>query len=276
MMSTNILNIEAAQAFEKQSVIFDELYGKNTIIEYKRKRTRAHLERYLPKGSEILELNAGTGEDAIYFAQKRHQVHATDISEGMLKQLNQKVCELNLSEWVSSEQISFEELTKITHKKPFDAIFSNFGGLNCTYQLDKVAASFSDLLKPNGTVTLVIMPPFCLWEFLTILKGNTKLAFRRLFAKTGAKAHIEGVRFLCWYYEPAHIISFLKKDFEVVSLEGLCALVPPSYLETFPNKYPRLYPILQKLEDRLKSTFPFKYIGDYFIIALKKKVSNQG
>jgi hypothetical protein len=134
-----------------------------------------------------------------------------------------------------------------------------------------VSASFSDLLKPGGTVTLVIMPPFCLWEFLTILKGNTTLAFRRLFAERGAKAHIEGVRFLCWYYEPAHIISFLKNDFEVISLEGLCALVPPSYLETFPNKYPRLYAVLQKLENRLKSTFPFKYIGDYFIITLKKK-----
>lgn len=273
-MSIDIPDMEATRAFDRQSVIFDELYGKNTIIEYKRKRTRAHLERYLTEGSKILELNAGTGEDAIYFAQKGHQVHATDISEGMLKQLNRKIGDLNLDDWVSSEQISFEELAKMAHKKPFDAIFSNFGGLNCTYQLDKVSASFSDLVKPGGTVTLVIMPPFCLWEFLTILKGNTKLAFRRLFAEKGAKAHIEGVRFLCWYYEPSHIISFLQKDFELVSLEGLCVLVPPSYLETFPNKYPRLYTVLQKWEDRLKSTFPFKYIGDYFIITLKKKGSN--
>ncbi|MFN8348957.1 MAG: class I SAM-dependent methyltransferase [Spirosomataceae bacterium] len=270
-MDMNLIYDDAAPAFDRQSAIFDELYGKNAIIEYKRHRTRSHLEKYLLPGSELLELNAGTGQDAVYFAQKGHRVVATDISAGMLAQLNRKVTELNLSDSVCSEQVSFTELSTLKHQGPFDAIFSNFGGLNCTYQLDKITASFAGLLKPNGTVTLVIMPPFCLWELLTLLKGNTRLAFRRFGAGKGAKAHIEGVNFLCWYYKPAHIIEFLKKEFDLVSLEGLCTLVPPSYLETFPNKYPRLYSLLQKWEDRWKGTFPFNCIGDYFIITLRKR-----
>src|ERR1700712_1636564 len=97
MTNTQTLNEEATQAFDKQSVIFDDIYANNIIICYKRKRTRTHIENNLKAGSNILELNAGTGQDAIYFAQKGHRVHATDISEGMLSQLPQKVAELNLS-----------------------------------------------------------------------------------------------------------------------------------------------------------------------------------
>src|SRR3954468_6979577 len=86
----------AAQAFSRQSVIFDEIYSGNTIVQYKRDRVRAHVMQYLKPGSTILELNSGTGEDATYFAQQGHHVHATDISPGMQQQLVQKVLNKNL------------------------------------------------------------------------------------------------------------------------------------------------------------------------------------
>jgi ubiquinone/menaquinone biosynthesis C-methylase UbiE len=266
-----MLNQEAKMAFDKQSAIFDETYANNVIVTYKREATRSHFERHIKSGNKILELNAGTGQDSIHFAQKGYLVHATDISEGMLHQLQQKVSALQLIKSITHEQISFLELASLTTKGPFDAIFSNFGGLNCTDQLDKVLASFAPLLKPNGIVTLVIMPPFCLWEFLHCLRGNFKVAFRRLFAKEGAKAHIEGVNFLCWYYRPSFVIKDLKNDFDLLSLEGICTIVPPSYMETFPKKYPKLWKMVKFLEDEYRGVFPFNYIGDYYIITLQKK-----
>ena len=77
---------QAAAAFNKQAVLFDELYSANTIIQYKRKRVRDHVDKFIPH-CKILELNAGTGEDAVYFAQHGHDVHATDISQPMQKVL---------------------------------------------------------------------------------------------------------------------------------------------------------------------------------------------
>ena len=56
-----------ATAFSKQAPHFDWLYNDNTIFQYKRKRVREHIEKFLPPSSLILELNAGTGDDAIYF-----------------------------------------------------------------------------------------------------------------------------------------------------------------------------------------------------------------
>lgn len=56
----------SAEAFSKQSGIFDQLYQPNTIIGYKRERVRSHVSNYLKAGSSILELNSGTGEDAVF------------------------------------------------------------------------------------------------------------------------------------------------------------------------------------------------------------------
>src|SRR6476659_7626963 len=98
---------QAAEAFNKQSALFDEIYSANAIIQYKRKRVREHVERFIKPQSKILELNAGTGEDAVYFAQHGHYVHATDISQGMQKILAQKILSASLADKVSSELCSF-------------------------------------------------------------------------------------------------------------------------------------------------------------------------
>ncbi len=269
--SSNIVNEQnAADAFTKQSAIFDELYSSNIIIQYKRARVRNHIEKYLPPSSNILELNAGTGEDAIYFAGQNHSVHATDISTGMQLNLKEKVRAAGLNKLITTEICSFTQLEQLENKGPYDLIFSNFAGLNCTHQLNKVISSFSSLLKPGGFVTLVIMPGFCLWETLLAFRGNFKTAFRRFKSKNGTSANVEGVKFLCWYYRPSYIINCLKKDFKVLSVEGLCTIVPPSYFENFPRKHVRLYNRLVLLENKFKGTWPWKYMGDYFIISLQK------
>ena len=63
-ISANINERQAEAAFTTQSVMFDELYSGNTIVDYKRDRVRSHVLKYLPPNSSILELNSGTGQDA--------------------------------------------------------------------------------------------------------------------------------------------------------------------------------------------------------------------
>ena len=271
MNTVNDNEQSAATAFSRQSVLFDNLYSGNAIIQYKRERVRKHVAQYLSPCSSILELNSGTGEDACWFAQQGHTVHATDISAGMQQVLQNKVSALGLSAMVSSELISFTQLESLQQRTTYDMIFSNFAGLNCSNQLDKVLNSFSPLVKTGGIVTLVILPKFCLWEFLLLFKGKFKTAFRRLFSNKGVKAHIEGEYFKCWYYNPSFIRKQLQKDFDLVAVEGLCSLVPPSYMEGFAEKHPGLFSFLKKKEDKWKRKWPWKSIGDYYIISLRKK-----
>lgn len=271
MRGTDVINeMKSASAFNKQSTVFDEIYSGNTIVQYKRRRVREHVREFLRPGSRILELNAGTGEDAIYFAEQDHWIHATDISVGMQSRLAEKVKQHQLENKVTHEICSFTDLANLNQQGPYDLIFSNFAGLNCTSELEKVLRSFKPLLKADGIVTLVLLPKFCLWETALAFKGKVKTAFRRFLSGNGRKAHIEGEYFLCWYYNPSFVKQILKNDFEVCSLEGLCIFVPPSYIENFAEKHPKTFKRLVTLENKWKTKWPWKTIGDYYIISFRK------
>ncbi len=263
---------QAALAFTKQASKFDALYSGDTIIQYKRGSVRRHLQQCITPNSDVLELNSGTGEDAVWLAQQGHRVHATDISAGMQQQLVQKIKAFNLEDKITYEQVSFTQLEQLrTAPKQYDHIFSNFAGLNCTGELGKVLGSFSALLKPGGKATLVILPKFCLWEFLLLFKGKFKTAFRRWFSSKGVKAHVEGTYFSCWYYNPSFVVKQLQGEFKLLAVEGLCTLVPPSYMEGFAKKRPGLYGFLKKKEEQWKTKWPWRLIGDYYIISFEKK-----
>ncbi len=265
----------AAAAFTRQSGIFDERFGRNTIVQYKRERVRKLVQKYLPSKATILELNSGTGEDAIWFAEQGHRVHATDLSSGMQTVLKNKVEIKGLQEMISTECCSFTQLESLVQKGPYDLIFSNFAGLNCTGELSRVLGSFESLLKPEGLVIMVILPKQCLWEFLLLFRGKFRTAFRRFFSSRGITARVEGEQFTCWYYNPSFITQKLNKSFHLLCLEGLCSLVPPSYMEQFPEKYPSIYGFLKKEENRLKNKWPWNRIGDYYIIALRRKTESE-
>jgi ubiquinone/menaquinone biosynthesis C-methylase UbiE len=269
--ATSQLNEQlAAEAFSRQSGVFDQLYSADAIIQYKRGRVRSHVEQYLPAGASILELNAGTGEDAIYFARKGHRVHATDIAAGMQKKLQEKVLQAGFDKNITTEVCSFTNLQQLKNKGPYDLVFSNFAGLNCTDKLDEVLKDLPALLKPGGLATLVILPKFCLWETMLLLKGKFKTATRRFFSSKGASSHVEGTYFKCWYYNPGYVIRNTKNNFELVSVEGLCTLVPPSYMEGFAEKHPGIFNYLVKKENKLKATWPWRVIGDYYVITLQR------
>jgi ubiquinone/menaquinone biosynthesis C-methylase UbiE len=269
-LSEHLNQLKVSEAFDKQSEIFDSIYGKNVIIEYKRQRVREHILSYAKSEGFMLELNCGTGEDALFFAKKGFKVHATDISSGMLN-IFQKKIETTSPVNISLEECSFTELESLKERGPFDYVYSNFGGLNCTRELGKVLSSLHSLVKPGGTVTLVIISKFCFWETLLLFKGKFKMAFRRFFSGKGRKAHLEGVFFKCWYYSPAFVRKQLEENFELLSIEALCTIVPPSYFDNFAHKRPALFSYLKAKENKLKAKWPWKLMGDYFIISLKRK-----
>ena len=265
---------QAAEAFTKQSAIFDRLYSRDAIVQYKRESVRSHVTRFMEPNSKILELNSGTGEDAVWFAQRGHFVHATDLSQGMQDELRTKIQALGLGGQVSQELCSFTALDALANKGPYDMIFSNFAGLNCTADIKKVLQSFFPLLRPGGLVTLVILPSCCFWELMLAFKGKWKTALRRLVSHGGASARVEGRYFTCWYYNPSKVRKFLGKRYKQILLEGLCTIVPPSYIIGFGENHPRLFKALVKWEKRLKGTWPWRSIGDYYIISFKKMDNN--
>jgi ubiquinone/menaquinone biosynthesis C-methylase UbiE len=115
----------AATAFSKQAPLFDTLYSSDSIIQYKRMRVRECVIKSLGPESHILELNAGTGDDAIFFAQRGHTLHATDISAGMQSLLEEKVIKNDLQNYITYELVSYTNLENLFDRGPYDMIFSN-------------------------------------------------------------------------------------------------------------------------------------------------------
>jgi ubiquinone/menaquinone biosynthesis C-methylase UbiE len=257
------------EAFSRQSVIFDDYEDTNVILKWMRSVTRRHVLRHLRRGDRMLELNAGTGLDAVYFAGKGYKIHCIDISEGMLEKLAAKVNKLKLNNLISYQLLSFTELEKLDIKQ-FDYIFSNFGGLNCSDDLSIVFKHFSQLLKPKARVTLVIIPPVCPWEIALVFKGNFKTAFRRL-KKEGIMANVEGIEFRTNYFSVRDTIKALGPEFNIIETQGLASISPPPYMINFPRKFPRLYKSLTQIDEIVSNSYPFNRWADHFILTAEYK-----
>jgi ubiquinone/menaquinone biosynthesis C-methylase UbiE len=256
------------EAFSRQSEIFDDYEKRNEILKWMRSITHEHVLKHLRKEDKILELNSGTGIDAVFFSTKGFQVHCIDISEGMMRKLGEKVNSLNLHNFISYQVLSFIELHKLEIRS-FDYIFSNFGGLNCAPDLSLIFSQFRTILKPGGRVSLVMIPPVCPWEIALLFKGQFKTAFRRLNNKV--IANVEGVNFPVYYYSVSDIVKALGPDFKILEIQGLASISPPPYMENFPKRYPRLYQKLTSLDERISHFFPFNRFADHFILTAEFK-----
>ena len=258
-----------AEAFSRTAEKYDSFAEDHPHLTRMRNKIYAHIERYIPPGARILELNAGTGTDAVQLAQRGYYVHATDIASGMLSRLQDKVKRLQLEDRVTMEECSFLSLGGV-HGAPYDAIFSDLGGLNCIPNLTPVIRQLPGILKPGGIVTWVMMPHVCLWEMAEVFRGNFSLAFRR-FSRGSVRANLEGLQFDVYYFSPREAIRWFGEDFEPIALEGLSVLTPTAESKNFAKWHPRLYNVLSWLDDRLSPHWPWYAWGDFYILTIRYK-----
>jgi hypothetical protein len=185
----------------------------------------------------------------------------------MLVRAREKVEQFGLGERVSVQECSFTELNQV-EGAPFDAVFSDLGGLNCIPDLSAVIEQLAKLLHPGGIVTWVLMPPVCLWEIAEVFRGNFRLAFRRLSRK-GTRSHLEGLYFNVYYFPPGRVMDWFGDDFTHLELEGLSVITPTAESKNLAKRYPRLYAALARLDDILSARPPWWGWGDFFILSMR-------
>ncbi len=258
-----------ADAFSRTAARYDEFGSDHPHLDRMRGKVYAHLERAVPAGSSVLELNAGTGVDAVQLARRGFRVHATDIAPGMLARLRDKVEREELADRISAEECSFLELDRVSGG-PYDAVFSNLGGLNCTADLRPVAAGVDRVLRPGGIVVWVVMPPICLWELALAFSGQFRLAFRRL-ARQGVRAHLEGRHFEVSYFTPRQVAAAFGDGYELLAVEGLSVITPTAESKNLAKRHPTIYRALAWLDDRVAPRAPASGWGDFFIVSMRRR-----
>lgn len=256
------------RAFSKQSVHFDADDRNNIVLTDLRADIYHHVSALLPQPGRILELNAGTGIDAEYFSSLGHSVLATDLSDGMIACLNRRKTDPATRGRIDVRQLSFEDIAQLD-ESGFDLVFSNFGGLNCTDNLAKVASGAAAKVKPGGYLVWVIMPRITPWELLSVLKGNRN-AWRRL-SNNAVRAHLEGEYFPTWYYSLKEIRHAMPAQFEFISSIGLAAVSPPPHRDDIARKRSGLYRFLRRVDGNLRHSFPFNRWADHLIVTFRRK-----
>jgi cyclopropane fatty-acyl-phospholipid synthase-like methyltransferase len=256
-------------SFDSAAYQYDEIFTNTAIGKLQRARVWNYLESILPdKTINILELNCGTGEDAIWFANKGHKVLATDISEKMISITKEKMEKLNLKDKVRTQQLDINEIDKISTINKFDLIFSNFGGLNCLTESELVSLSnkIKDLLNPKGKFISVVMPDFCMIESLYfLLKLKLNFIFRR---KRMQQVKMNNSIVDTNYYHPNRFYKFYKDNFRVNQSIAVGVFIPPSYLEKFFRRKKILLTILNRLENILGNNSFAAAISDHYLIDL--------
>ena len=258
-----------AEAFSRTAEKYDSFAEDHPHLTRMRNKVYSHVMRYVPRGARILELNAGTGTDAVQLAQRGYFIHATDIAPGMLSRLPDKVNQMGLQDRVTMEACSFLSLADV-RGAPFDAVFSDLGGLNCVPDLTPVIQQLPKILKPGGLVTWALTSHICLWEMAEVFRGNFSLAFRRL-PRGRVRAHLEGLNFDVYYFSPRQVIRWFGNDFELLALEGLSVITPTAESKNFAKWHPRLYRLLSWLDDKLSPHWPWNGWGDFYLLTMRYK-----
>jgi ubiquinone/menaquinone biosynthesis C-methylase UbiE len=264
--------IHTKDSFNKISDSFDEEDSENAILQWMRNSVYEIYLSHFKKGDKLLELNAGTGIDAVYLASKGIKVLATDISDEMLIRLQDKIEKKKLEEMIRVENLSFKEIDKIS-EKDFDGVVSNFGGLNCINNFDSLSESLGERIKPGGTFIAVVMNSFCPWEiFYYLLKLDPANAFRR-FNKVGIEAGLSEFKIRSFYFSPVEFADNFGKYFETKKIYSHGLFTPPPYMFGIYNRAKPLVKAFMKIDNLTKGIFPLNRIGDHFIIVLKRRNS---
>jgi ubiquinone/menaquinone biosynthesis C-methylase UbiE len=261
------------QAFDTMAKDYDNSFTNSITGRAQRNIVREYLEKNLPQNKKlnILELNCGTGEDALWFVKKNHSVLATDISEEMLSIVQKKIQAAGLESQISTLRLDINKIDHLDIREKFDLIFSNFGGINCIPPDDilKLPSQLTRLLNQNGIVIIVIMTSFCLWETMYFLaKFNINSAFRRI-SRTGSIANLNGSELRIFYYSPGDLKRIFGNSFKTNNVIPVGFFIPPSYLENFFAKHQTVFNWLKTLESSIRNVKFLSFFSDHYLIELQ-------
>lgn len=259
----------AVRAFEAMAPRFDETFGGWESVAAQRRAVRRALLGAFPESSRLLELGGGTGEDALFLASRGRRVHLTDGAPTMVALAREKAREAGLSERVTTERVSLEELPALAARldAPFDGAYSVFAALNCVESLPPVGRGLAAALRPGGRALLVVFGPFCPAEILILaLKGRFRAAVRRL-ERRPAPARVAGETFTVTYPAPRAFAKAFAPGLRLRGATGIGIFVPPSSAEPTVSRVPGLVAIAELLD---RAAAPLWFLADHVLLDFER------
>lgn len=245
-------------AFDAVAADYDGTFGGWPASRLFRFRLIDRIERSVPRGSRLLDVGSGSGEDAVWLASFGFKVLGIDPSEGMVEVARAKAARTG-----SAAEFLRADLQTFTTDRAFDAVYSDFGAMNCV-PVGKWAESLSRLVRPGGRVFLVLMGQRPLPEFL---RGGPSAWKRRLEPEAPVG---EGRTIPVTYPGPKEIEASLAAGFRVERTETFGALVPPPGMAAWPRRNPILFGLLAAMELVVSRRRVLCAFSDHFLMELTR------
>lgn len=260
-----------AEAFDGVAATYDGPQGNNELIQRMRDITWARIESIVPPGSRLIDLGCGTGIDALHFAQRGYRVHATDWSAAMVERAVARA-ELAPDGALTAERAGAHDLSELVSRgERFDAAYSNFGPLNCIADLAVTSADLGAMMPPGARCLFTVIGRVCPWEIAQYVR---KRRFRRAFVRFErgqTPVGMAGGTIWTRYYTPREFARWFDREFRVVRVEALSLLVPPPYLTWLPERAPKLFARLARVDATIAGWPIVRGMGDHFMIELERR-----
>jgi ubiquinone/menaquinone biosynthesis C-methylase UbiE len=259
--------VPASLAFNEIAAKYDSVFSDSVIGRTQREAVWEAIDRIFLPGQSILEINCGTGVDAVHLAHRGVRVHACDASPAMIDVARARVRECRVD--VSLEMRGIEQLSSLSGQ--YDGLFSNFGGLNCVHDLNRLICDLERRIRVGGNVVLCYMGPFCAWETAWyLLHGEPGKAVRR-WKRHDVPARVgNSATFLIDYPSVRDLKFALAPEFRLREWKAVGAFVPPSYMESFAAAHPLAMKLAARLDRRLAWTPVLRAVGDHVLLRFKR------
>lgn len=259
----------AGMAFDALAGEYDEKFTTSLIGRAQRKVVWEILDRTFSSGDKILELNCGTGEDALHLARLGISVVACDASARMLDVARCKSAAERVCGSISFHQVASEHIEEIAYRAPFDGVFSNFAGLNCVEDLGHVSDDLARLIRPGGFMLLCLCSRTCLSEIMYYgFQLKWKEALRR--CRGHARIPVRGVEVAVQYPTLRQLKRIFSPWFALQDVRAVGLAIPPSYLEAWVSRHQVLFRALVRL-DRVLHRLPwFRTLGDHVLLTFQR------
>jgi len=261
--------VTAGTVFDRLAARYDSVFTESLIGRAQRNAVWKVLRSTFQHGDAILELNCGTGEDALFLASQGMSVFACDASQQMIAQAELRVAQQLPIPPVVFCHLPTERIHELDLAQPFDGVFSNFSGLNCIEDLGAVASSLSRLVKQGDPLLLCFSTRICLMEIVYYAsQGQWGKGLRR--CNGSSEAVIDGAPFTVYYPSLGQIRRCFAPHFRLRSHRGIGVAIPPSYLEPWARRHPHLLKVLCHLEVVLSVLPFFRATGDHILLRFEK------
>jgi len=261
----------AAFAFDAIAPVFDERFGAWGSVAAQRRAVRAALLEQFPSRAHVLEIGGGTGEDAVFLAERGFRVLLTDASPAMVQISRRKLNSYgSFAEVIAGEEIGLLAKRRREANEPLlDGAFSNFAPLNCVQDIRVVAEGLAFLLKPGSFAMLVLFGTCCPAEMLIeTLRGRPSNALRR-FRRGAAPASLAKRKFQVFYHSASDLQRAFEPWFELKRRIGIGVAVPPSAAEPWISRHPRMLANMEAF-DRVMAQ-PLAWLGDHVLYQFRRR-----